>query len=632
MKRMKKIMTFVLVLALTAAALSTPAVSVGAQAAGKKLVAFTFDDGPGPYTARLLDGLKARGAKVTFFMLGSRAAIYPDLVSRAYQEGHQIANHSYDHPELTSLSDSQVRNQIQSTNSYLDKACGKGSTYLVRAPYGSSNSRVRADIGAPLVYWTVDTLDWMYRNSQTVKNNILRDTFDGSIVLMHDIHSTTIDGALSAIDVLKSRGYEFVTVKELFRRRGRNMANCVEYESSKPNGVDLGPVKAPSITTEPVDGKLRVTIKAQFGAAIYYSTDGSTVNRASKRYSAPFLVKTPCTIRAVAAFDMNGSRSDTVEKKVNTPVARAPEIKIDGGVLTLTGKTAGAQIHYTLDGSPATMGSPVYEGPVELQPGTVVSARAGGAGLLPSEEVLAAYSGRGNFFRDVFPRDWFYENVDRAVSAGYLRGMGNGRFCPGDDVTRGQLVTLLYRYSGETVSEQELGAMPFEDVGRGEYYTEAIAWAYSRGIVFGMDEKTFRPGRSVTRQEMACILYRYLAASGFAWEEPAEGLPPYKDVKEIASWAEDAVTRTFELGLLLGDANGKFLPRNSSARSQAATVLMRLSDLMSAQDPDPSEGSDPSENPDPAEGSGSSEGTNPSEGSGPSGDSSLSEGTAPSEM
>ncbi len=586
---MKKIAAFVLALALAAGALSTPAVSIGARAAGKKLVALTFDDGPGPYTSRLLDGLKARGVKVTFFMLGSSAANYSGLVSRAYQEGHQIANHSYDHSELTGLSDSQVRSQIKRTNALLDKACGKGSTYLVRAPYGSSNARVRAAIGAPLVFWTVDTLDWMYRNAQTVKNNILRDTFDGSIVLVHDIHSTTVDGALSAIDVLKGRGYEFVTVRELFRRRGRNMANCVEYESSKPNGVDLGPVKALSITAEPADGKLRVTIKAQSGAGIYYSTDGSSLNRESKRYSGPFLVKTPCTLRAVAAFDMNGSRSDTVEKKLSMPVAQAPEIRIDEGVLTLTGKTAGAQIHYTLDGSAASMESPIYAGPVELQPGAVVSACAGGKGMLSSGESRAVYSGRGNFFRDVFPNHWFYESVDRAVSAGYLYGVGNGRFCPGDDVTRGQLAALLYRYSGETVFEQDLEAMPFEDVERGKYYAAAVAWAYSRGIVSGVDEKSFQPERGVTRQEMSRILCRYLEVSGFSWDGPGEELPAYADAEEIAPWAESAVKRASELGLMMGDDKGNFLPKESSARSQAAAVLMRLSDLLSGGSSDPSE-------------------------------------------
>lgn len=130
---MKRFGSFFLAVAVFATALcAAPGVRPQAEAAGKKLIAFTFDDGPGPYTERLLDGLKARGVKATFFMLGSRAQTYSSTAARVYREGHQVANHSYDHPELTALSDQSVKNQIQSTNNYLTKACG-GSGYVVRA-------------------------------------------------------------------------------------------------------------------------------------------------------------------------------------------------------------------------------------------------------------------------------------------------------------------------------------------------------------------------------------------------------------------------------------------------------------------------------------------------------------------
>ena len=235
---MKRILVLLLALAL----LATLAVAPAQAASGSKLVALTFDDGPGPHTDRLLDGLKARGVQVTFFMVGTNVENYPDTVARVYREGHQVANHSYDHSDLTDLSDSGVRSQIQRTNALLDLACGKGSTYLVRAPYGSTNARVRAAVGAPLVYWSVDPEDWKYRNAETVKNKIVKDAYDGAIILIHDIHSTSVDGALAAIDIMQSQGYEFVTVRELFRRRGQSMENGTQYYSCKPNGTDLGPV------------------------------------------------------------------------------------------------------------------------------------------------------------------------------------------------------------------------------------------------------------------------------------------------------------------------------------------------------------------------------------------------------
>lgn len=551
-----------------------------ARAAAKKLAAITFDDGPGPYTDRLLDGLKARGVKATFFMLGSRAEAYPEVVKRVYREGHQVANHSYGHPDLTTLSDAGVRSQIQTTNQILDRTCGKGTSYLVRSPYGSENSRTRSLIGAPLIFWSVDPLDWKYRNAETVKQNILRDTFDGAIVLVHDIHSTSVDGALAAIDALKSRGYELVTVRELFRRRGKALQKGADHYSCKPTGKDLGPVKAPVITNEAESGRLKITITAQAGARIYYSIDGSALNGESKRYTGPFYADSPCTVRAVAAFDMNGSRSEEAMAAITRPTAKAPRIQVENGILTLKNVTEGARVFYTLDGTAATTASTEYTGPVELSPGTVISACAGGGELLSSGEARAVYSHRGNFFRDIFPGQWYYSDADRAVSEGYLYGMGDGLFAPEKPVTRGQLVTFLYRYSGEQAAVEELGALPFADVAPEEYYGEAVAWAYGRGIVSGYSETVFRPERKVTREEMSVIFAKFLRYRGTPVPDSKGAAKKYLDSEKISPWAMESVEQMTAWGLLAGDTNGKFLPGAGSTRGQAASVLMRLADLV----------------------------------------------------
>ncbi len=553
------------------------------KAAAKKLVAITFDDGPGPYTNRLLDGLKARGAKATFFMLGSRAEAYPEVVKRVYREGHQVANHSYDHPDLTTLSDAGVRSQIQNTNQILNRACGKGTSYLVRSPYGSETSRTRSLIGAPLIYWSVDPVDWKYRNAETVKQNILKNTFDGAIVLVHDIHSTSVDGALAAIDSLKRNGYEFVTVQELFRRRGKTLEKGVDHYSCKPTGKDLGPVKAPVISNEAENGRLKITITAQAGAQIYYSTNGSALNQESKRYTGPFFADAPCTVRAVAAFDMNGSRSEEISAAITRPTAKAPRIQVENGMLTLENFTEGAMLFYTLDGTAATVNSTEYTGPVELSPGTVISACAGGGELLSSRESRAVYSRRGNFFRDIFPGQWYYNDADRAVSSGYLYGMGDGLFAPEQPVTRGQLVTFLYRYSGEQASEEELGALSFEDVTPEEYYGEAVAWAYARGIVSGYSEKVFLPERRVTREEMSVIFAGFLTYRGISAPDSAGAAEKYLDSGRISPWALGAVEKMTVWNLLAGDTNGKFLPGAGSTRGQAASLLMRLADFLEGE-------------------------------------------------
>lgn len=567
---------FVAAAMLVAALCAVPGAAVKAEAAAGKLIAITFDDGPGPYTERLLDGLKARGVKATFFMLGSRAQSYSSTVARAYREGHQIANHSYDHPEMTSLSDQSVKNQIQSTNSYLTNACG-GSGYFVRLPYGSGNSRVYSLVGAPIIFWSVDTRDWSVLNTSVVKSNILRDSFDGAIVLLHDLYSTSVDGALSAIDVLKNQGYEFVTVRELFRRRGRTMSNGSVYSSSKPNGTDLGPVQKPTVTDEAVDGALRITLKAQQGAAIYYTLDGSDPVSKGKKYTGPFTATTPCTIKAVAAFHLNGSRSDTLETAITTPTAATPVMEIENGMLTLTCKTAGAEIHYSTDGSAATMDSPLYQGPVFLAQGTAVSACAGGEGLLTGGVAWGAYSTRGNFIRDVLPNQWFYESVDVVLSQGVMSGTGNHCFEPRANLTRGQLVTILYNLSGMQAGEETLANLPFTDVKKERYYALPVAWSYEQKIVSGYSEQEFRPDRNITREEMSQILSAYLANRGIAAEE---GALSFGDAEKISGWARSAVRQVCALGLFSGDEKGNFAPRANASRAEAASVMTKLCTLL----------------------------------------------------
>ena len=163
-----------------------------------------------------------------------------------------------------------------------------------------------------------------------------------------------------------------------------------------------------------------------------------------------------------------------------------------------------------------------------------------------------------------------------------MQGVGNGKFCPNDCVTRGQLVTLLYRYSGETATKEELANLPFRDVKQGRFYTEPIAWAYARGIVKGYDANTFRPDQSVSRQEMSQIFYGYLSYLEVPLPDGTGMAQQYTDARKIAPWALKAVEQMTACGLLLGDTAGMFRPLDSSTRAQAATILMRLEELLSS--------------------------------------------------
>ena len=183
------------------------------------MVALTFDDGPGPYTLQLLEGLEANQAKATFFVLGSRAAVYPEALKRMVDIGCEIGNHSKSHVQLTQVSNAVVNAEISETNDTIINACETNPLYL-RPPYGSSDNRVRAIANMPVVLWSVDTLDWKSKDVEQVKQAIRSTIKDGDIVLMHDIYQTTVDAILQLIPELKEQGYQFVTVSELAANRG----------------------------------------------------------------------------------------------------------------------------------------------------------------------------------------------------------------------------------------------------------------------------------------------------------------------------------------------------------------------------------------------------------------------------
>jgi peptidoglycan/xylan/chitin deacetylase (PgdA/CDA1 family) len=182
-------------------------------------IAMTFDDGPhAQNTPRLLDMLKERKIHATFFMVGECVAEYPEIVKRIVAEGHEIGNHSWSHPDLAKMSEAAVHDQIQKTHDAIVNACGVAPK-LLRPPYGAFTTRQRAwangTWGYKIILWDVDPEDWKVRNAEHVKTEILKHTGQGSIILSHDIHKTTIDAMPETLDTLLKKGYKFVTVSEV---------------------------------------------------------------------------------------------------------------------------------------------------------------------------------------------------------------------------------------------------------------------------------------------------------------------------------------------------------------------------------------------------------------------------------
>lgn len=182
----------------------------------KPMVALTFDDGPSvKYTEIILDALKESNSKATFFVVGSAVERNKDILVRMVKEGHEIGNHSFDHKRLTELTDKEFEFQLLETQRIITNATGY-TPIIMRPPYGALNDELTKKIPVPAITWSLDTLDWKHRNTEVVCDNILKDIKDGEIVLMHDLYETTAKAAEIVIPELVNRGYQLVTVSELY--------------------------------------------------------------------------------------------------------------------------------------------------------------------------------------------------------------------------------------------------------------------------------------------------------------------------------------------------------------------------------------------------------------------------------
>ena len=180
----------------------------------RKAVALTFDDGPNPNTTPIaLELLKKYNAKGTFFMVGKAVAGNEEIIKQVVAEGHQIGNHSWSHPLLTKISLEQAKSQINDTTEALKKASGQ-DVHIMRPPYGGINAAIQAAVDQSFILWDVDTLDWKNRNTASIMKEV-RKARPGSIILMHDVHQTSINALPSVLQYLTEQGFELVTIDEL---------------------------------------------------------------------------------------------------------------------------------------------------------------------------------------------------------------------------------------------------------------------------------------------------------------------------------------------------------------------------------------------------------------------------------
>ena len=199
----------------------------------KPMVAITFDDGPGAYTAQVLDILDKYNVPATFYVQGKSVSRYANVVKRAVDMGCEIGNHTWSHVRLSASSSGTISQQINSTNTAGYNASGVyPKTY--RPPYGAYDSAVLNSIAMPAIMWSVDTLDWKTRDPVQTLASVQRDTTDGAIILMHDIHAPTLEAVEPVVRHLLMQGYQLVTVSDLIKYRSSGAVSGRVYNRLAP--------------------------------------------------------------------------------------------------------------------------------------------------------------------------------------------------------------------------------------------------------------------------------------------------------------------------------------------------------------------------------------------------------------
>ncbi|EGJ46404.1 hypothetical protein HMPREF0866_01424 [Ruminococcaceae bacterium D16] len=207
------------VLALTP--VGEPVQSAGGEAEVEvPVVALTFDDGPrADTTGWLLEQLELREVPATFFMVGSRIPGNEELIRQMKEQGCQIGVHTYDHVDVTGLSQTDFDLQIGKTRTLLREILGEGN-YWLRPPYGFVDQGVRTWSDGPIILWSVDPEDWKDHDVERIVASVVERVEDGDVILMHDIYQSSAEAAIRIVDALEEKGFCFVTVEQLMARQG----------------------------------------------------------------------------------------------------------------------------------------------------------------------------------------------------------------------------------------------------------------------------------------------------------------------------------------------------------------------------------------------------------------------------
>ncbi len=577
--------------------IALPCSSMAASGSGDgsrspKLIAFSYDDGPSAATEALLDGLKERNAYVTFFMTGlldteyGKYGIeyYSDLADRMVREGHQLGNHSYYHIDMDKSTVQEIRTQAINVNKLLAERMGGKYRYMFRPPHGQCTTEIRSALDMPICLWNVDSFDWKYIDADVVYGKIMNGASDGTVVDLHDLSPTSVEGSLRAVDALQKKGYEFVTIAELMRRRGVTPENGEEYRSFPDRGTTLPPYEKPELTvTEDHEARVvKVTCSTpDSGVTLHYTTDGTYPLLSSPVFDQAVTV-TEETEFTVAGYDEFGTRTPLLQEKVKEYTVAQPKAASEDGKIAITCETPGAEIYYTLDGSKPGRKSKKYNKPFRPQ-----GEQLRIVGLLKNVKSSRiknyTVTENGMIFTDLDPEAWYFDPVRAVIRDGIMTGNSNQTFEPDRAVTRAMALEVLYKLAEQpkpSKDQPDKMSRQYVDVVASDSYADAVRWALSEGIASEKSEEEFGAADELTREELANLIYHFMKDSCRVKIKNIVPLSDYKDGYAVAVNSREAVSWTAGNGILTDpDNKDKLQPKEVAARADLAAAVVRCREI-----------------------------------------------------
>ena len=574
----------------------------------KKLVAFTFDDGPvgtapGVSSQRILDVMEQYGMHCTYFYVGQNITDANRAeIERAYSLGCEIGSHTFTHSYLTRMNQSQIADEVRRTNDLLQPISGNAVT-VIRPPYGSTNNTVTSSVNAPLINWSLDSGDWDNGSYNSVVTKIRNNVTDGDIILFHETYDFTAQAVETLVPELIEKGFVIVSVSELMKMKGITMQVGTVYTNQARN-------RANSYTPTPAE-----TVQAQIKAIGEVGPDSeAAIAGARAAYDAlteaeqaqvanyAVLIAAEAALAELKAAAADRAAAQTVEERIAAIGEVTPEREAEiaaaraaydalteaqkalvGNFAVLVAAESGLEyLNLSAAGAVNTLIAQIritIGGATVLSEAAIASARAAYDALTDVQKAMVQNYGDLTAAEAELEKQAADKAAAQAVAA-LIDAIGTvtmeSEAAIGAARTAYDALTPDQKHlvendasliAAELALEELKNPIPFTDVSG--WYEDAVRYVYRNKLMNGIAETVFSPDSSLTRAQLVTILYRVAG-------KPVDFRGVFTDVP-AGQWYSDAIEWAADNGIVNGVGDGRFNPDGKITREQIATILHRFS-------------------------------------------------------